>query len=641
MVGSELSRPESGSMDTERAGRAALTSDPTPTEPTGDAPPSTMRIAMFGPLRIERVNRDGRVDMLGPSDLGGIKPRELLGLLLLARGRPVRKDVLIEALWRGMANDEPRNPIATLESYVSVLRKHLFDDRAEARRVLVTMTGAYRFAIERISVDLVEFDEAMTKSTLPRQKRLPHLQYAASLATGDLLEDMRESAWLEPDRELARDRVARLHLLIAADLLVQGDAAGAARHGESVLRSRPYSEEAFQVIMLAEHGLGHSEASRRSFARCRRLLADDLGLDCTSETEDLAAAIDAGTPATALISARWPASAPRQVGPRQRSDRRDPSRTLPFLGRRDELMRARELCEQAAHGSFQMMVVRGRTGMGRSAFLAELEPMLLGSQDLAVGRAAYTPIDLDRPGVPLAAPIVHALRGRVGVADARDYGAAPYVDTSDATLHALRRVLADHGPMTLLLDDLQWADADTITALEWLGRNHPGLPLAVVATVRASVRDSTSNSQVPTGSVVSDMIELAPIEIGPATQVRGLDAALIRATGGVPALLADSWRWVHSGGGSGPSPSLRDAVLRHVRGLGDPYAGLLRTAATLPEPFTAEELTRVATMPMGLTDRSVEELCRVQLLERHGTGVRFRATLVRDVLSDAATARSA
>lgn len=618
---------------------------------TGDRTPAALRISMFGPLRIERVRDDG-VDVLGPSDLGGVKTKELLELLLLARGHPVRKDVLVEALWRGASGDEPRNPTATLESYVSVLRKHLFDDRDEARRTLVTMNGAYRFAIERVSLDLDRFDAAMATSDRPRAERLPHLLDAAELATGDLLEDVHEAAWLEQERELTRDRVARLHLLIAADLLVQGDAATAVRYGERVLSSRPYSEEAFQMIMLAEHALGHSDAARRAFERCRRLLAEELGFDCTSETEDLWAAIDAGTPAALLIAARWPASTPRPNTPRRRSDRRDPSRTLPFVGRRDELARARDLCEFASRGSFQMVVVRGRAGMGRSAFLSQLEPMLGGPGGLRVGRAAYTPIDLDRPGVPLAAALVRALAGTAGAGDARAYAAAPFVDTSDATLHALRQLVVDHGPMTLLLDDLQWADADTLTALEWLGRNHPDLPLAVVATLRASVHDATaglgagmgagpSGGTTPALTGASDVIDLAPLQAGPAAELRGLDAALIRATGGVPALLADSWRWIHAGGGSGPSPSLRDAVLRHVRGLGSPYAGLLRVAATLPEPFTAEHLATAAMMPVGLVDRSIAELCRVDLFERHGRGIRFRATLVRDVLSDAATSRSA
>jgi SARP family transcriptional regulator, regulator of embCAB operon len=606
-----------------------------------DRPAATLRISMFGPLRIERVRDGDLVDVIGPGDLGGVKTKELLELLLLARGHPVRKDVLIDALWRGARGEEPRNPTATLESYVSVLRKHLFDDRDEARRTLVTMTGAYRFAIEHVALDLVDFDDAMATSDRPRHVRLPHLLRAAALANGDLLEDVQEAVWLEQERELARDRVARLHLLIAADLLVQGDPAGAARHGERVLMSRPYSEEAYQMIMLAEHALGHSDASRRAFERCRRLLAEELGFDCTSETEDLGAAIDAGVPAATLVAARWPGAPTHRAPARRRADRRDPSRTMPFVGRRDELTRARVLCEQAAKGSFQMVAVRGRAGMGRSAFLSQLEPMLVGPEGLRVGRAEYTPVDLDRPGVPLASAIVRALAGTSGADAARAYAAAPFVDTSDATLHALRRLVVDHGPLTLLLDDLQWADADTITALEWLGRNHPDLPLAVVATVRASVHDSVASSLAQTVPVASDVIELAPLQAGPAVELRGIDAALIRATGGVPSLLADAWRWIHAGGGSGPSPSLRDAVLRHVRGLGNPYAALLRAAATLPEPFTAEQLATAAMVPMGLVDRSTVELCRVDLFERHGRGIRFRATLVREVLSDALPSRSA
>jgi DNA-binding SARP family transcriptional activator len=646
MGGSESPRVDDGAADT---ADTADRSDTVGTDaPAGGRAPAALRISMFGPLRIERVRHDG-VEVLGPSDLGGVKTKELLELLLLARGHPVRKDVLIEALWRGTRSDEPRNPTATLESYVSVLRKHLFDDRDEARRTLVTMNGAYRFAIERVTLDLDRFDAAMAMSDRPRPERLPHLLEAAGLATGDLLEDVHEAAWLEQERDLTRDRVARLHLLIAADLLVLGDAATAARHGERVLRSRPYSEEAFQMIMLAEHALGHSEAARRAFERCRRLLAEELGFDCTSETEDLWGAIDAGTPAAALIAARWPSATTRPNASRRRADRRDPSRTLPFVGRREELARARDLCEFASRGSFQMVVVRGRAGMGRSAFLSQLEPMLAGPGGLRVGRAAYTPVDLDRPGVPLAAALVRALAGTAGADDARDYAAAPFVDTSDATLHALRQLVVDHGPAVLLLDDLQWADTDTLTALEWLGRNHPDLPLAVVATLRASVHDTatgvggTGGSGIasPTVPGASDVIDLTPLQASPAAELRGLDAALIRATGGVPSLLADSWRWIHAGGGSGPSPSLRDAVLRHVRGLGNPYAGLLRVAATLPEPFTAEQLAATAMMPVGLVDHTIGELCRVDLFERDGRGFRFRATLVRDVLSAAATSRSA
>ena len=629
-------------MDTnqsEHVRSATAIEHPTGVGRTPDQVLPRLRIEVFGPLRIERSRPDGGVDVLGPADLGGVKTKELLELLVLARGRPVRKSVLVEHLWTG--GDGPRHPMATLESYVSVLRKHLFTDGDEARRTLVTMNGAYRFDTGRIVLDLDLFDAALEAATGPRHTRLPRLLRAAELAVGDLLEDVHEAAWLDQEREMTGERVARVHLLIAADLLTQGDPAGAAHHGERVLRHRPYSEEAHRMIMLAEHSLGHTEASRSAFERCRRLLAQDLGVDCTTETEELAASIDAGTPAAELIAERWPAeSAARRTSARlRRADRRDPTRALPFVGRRAELERARSSCEIAAAGAFQLVIVRGRTGMGRTAFLARLAGLVSDTTSLSVGRATYTPMDSERPGVPLAAALLDAVGGTESAAAATAYARAPFVDTSDITLHALQRLVADHGPLALLLDDLHWADADTLTALEWLGRNQPTLPLAVVATVRSSVHDGHLGWRAEPVALAHDVIDLAPLRTDEASELRALDLPLIRATGGVPALLADSWRWIHAGGGDGPSPSLRDAVLRHVRSLGSPYAGLLRSAAALAEPFTSDHLASVARMPVGIVDRSVAELCRADLLERHGDGVRFRATLVRDVLGDAAGAR--
>lgn len=55
-------------------------------------------------------------------DLGGAKPRGLLELLLLARGKSVSKDALADALW-GMS--PPNNVAGTIEQYVSLLRRRL------------------------------------------------------------------------------------------------------------------------------------------------------------------------------------------------------------------------------------------------------------------------------------------------------------------------------------------------------------------------------------------------------------------------------------------------------------------------------------------------------------------------------------
>ena len=48
---------------------------------------------MFGPLQLQAGGT-----RLGPRDLGGVKPKQLLEVLLLERGRPVPKDRIAELL---------------------------------------------------------------------------------------------------------------------------------------------------------------------------------------------------------------------------------------------------------------------------------------------------------------------------------------------------------------------------------------------------------------------------------------------------------------------------------------------------------------------------------------------------------------
>ena len=95
-----------------------------------------MEISMFGTLQVRDGDRH-----LGPRDLGGVKPRQILEVLLLARGHLVCSDVISAALWP--EGGEPRNVVATLNTYVCVLRHHMFVDQARARRIIVTGPAAY------------------------------------------------------------------------------------------------------------------------------------------------------------------------------------------------------------------------------------------------------------------------------------------------------------------------------------------------------------------------------------------------------------------------------------------------------------------------------------------------------------------
>jgi SARP family transcriptional regulator, regulator of embCAB operon len=92
-----------------------------------------------------------RVDgsRFGPRDLGGVKPKQLLEVLVLERGRLVPKDRIAELLW---GEAPPQRVAATIETYVSVLRRRLGMGLGQGGRVILTEPGGYRVAAEEIAV---------------------------------------------------------------------------------------------------------------------------------------------------------------------------------------------------------------------------------------------------------------------------------------------------------------------------------------------------------------------------------------------------------------------------------------------------------------------------------------------------------
>ncbi|MBI4933100.1 MAG: winged helix-turn-helix domain-containing protein [Actinobacteria bacterium] len=255
-----------------------------------------MNVTLFGPLQVTDGNRT-----LRGADFGGQKPRGLLELLLLARGRTVSKEQLADQLW---GDAPPRNVAGTLEHYVCVLRRRLSDDQQLARRILVTESGAYRFGFDEVDVDIDRFDRLVLQAEYADDatcRRL--LGEAVAIVGGDLLDDAPYAPWAAPERDLYRSRVARAHLWLGRDAVLTGAHSSAVRHGEAALRFAPYSEEAFRIIMIADHALGHADLARLTHLRCRQTLSECLSVDPTTETENVATAIDGGMPATDLIEA--------------------------------------------------------------------------------------------------------------------------------------------------------------------------------------------------------------------------------------------------------------------------------------------------------------------------------------------------
>ncbi len=110
-----------------------------------------MHIRLLGPLEIEDGPR-----RLGPADFSGRKPKQLLEILLTERGRVVSKDRLADLLWH---DELPQDASATIDTYVSVLRRHLEPAILHAKDSRYVRRGhpGYLFDASEVEVDVDRF----------------------------------------------------------------------------------------------------------------------------------------------------------------------------------------------------------------------------------------------------------------------------------------------------------------------------------------------------------------------------------------------------------------------------------------------------------------------------------------------------
>ena len=96
-----------------------------------------------------------------PVSLGGPKQRSVLAMLLLDANRSVSTDRLVDGLW---GDEPPQRAAATLQVYVSNLRKALEPDRSPRAEptVLLTQAPGYVLAVDPEQVDLFRFERLVS-----------------------------------------------------------------------------------------------------------------------------------------------------------------------------------------------------------------------------------------------------------------------------------------------------------------------------------------------------------------------------------------------------------------------------------------------------------------------------------------------
>jgi len=237
-----------------------------------------------------RVHGRVRFNVLGPLtvterastlNIGGPKQRTVLAMLIANLGRPVSADLLVDAVYGEEAGPRSRR---TIQTFVSTLRGELGDTIAKT-------VGGWRLTAGSGDVDAQRFeamaDEARSSLERAPQRAATLLREALSMWNGRPYSDVEAHGHLDAETaRLAELRVAAQALRIDADL-------ASGRHGdlvgeiETLLVEHPYKEHFWAQHMLALYRSGRQQEALASYQRMRSRLAEELGIDPSTELQDL------------------------------------------------------------------------------------------------------------------------------------------------------------------------------------------------------------------------------------------------------------------------------------------------------------------------------------------------------------------
>lgn len=332
----------------------------------------------------------------------------------------------------------------------------------------------------------------------------------------------------------------------------------------------------------------------------------------------------------------------------------------PLIGRAEAMATLRSAVTRAREGSGGVLLVVGEAGVGKSRLLTEAVRLARGDRvHVLRGRAtesggAYRPLieallrggadDLDPGTVP--APYGAALGPLLpGWSTGTGNGPEPSVDPVLVLGEAVVRVLAAlvGGPCLLVLEDLHWADADTLAMLEYLADRLRDLPVLVVASARddepgSAVVDRLAGSAgVPTVG----LSRLSPAELTALAGLRaggrlGEDqlAALVARADGLP-LLAEELvdEAVRTADPSTAVPRTMTALVRRRLALLDPAAHrCLRAVAVAGTDPDWELLPDVVGEPEDVVLAAARAAAGAQLLREDAGRLRWRHALMREAV---------
>ena len=431
---------------------------------------SVLRISLLGGLTLTW-------DEVPLPPLSGMAARSLFGYLVTHRDRAHTRDLLAGTFWPDLPD--------------AVARRRLSRALWQIRRCLQ--------AEEHLQpVLLTEGDTVQLNPDLPlwldvdafRQRvaggGLPEPELAVELYQGEFLAGYYDD-WLLPEREQLQETFLAVLERLVENYKGRGEYERALAHARRLATEAPWREEAHHEVMRLCHLLGRDSEALRQFDTCRRILAEELDTEPSSETVALVREIAEHSGQVSVIDLPKALSHPGSIV----LDSTE-AIELPLVGREQERAELLAHVQALFQGLGGLVLVEGEAGVGKTRLLQTVArdaewrgaEVLWGAAQAVEASIPYGPLAealaeglsplragqleqlVDRIWLQVLAPLLPSL-----VDWLPDLPPAPQIDPAQergrlvsAVTHFLagwRRIK----PLVVVLENLHWTGEDTLDLL--------------------------------------------------------------------------------------------------------------------------------------------------------------------------------